>query len=255
MTTGNSAAMTVSVAGVAPAITKSACEELDKKNKDEREKAVQGLKQESAKPGHSATRQKELKSALSKAEGGGMTFSSAQVNVGVGGGNSLSGVATGCSNAKARECTSGSLVDGGTSDMKNGKEGTLCGDPAYQHPPGGAGAHGEAKIFNELTQRAKAAGGSLQGGSVLLNIDWRYKQPDGHVYESGMPCRLCYRMMCHAAQKCGIEIHICDKDNKPQPFNPDKDCDKEGKDPANDPYDRLDKRLGEDPYKGIACLS
>jgi hypothetical protein len=252
MTTGNSAAMTVSVAGVAPPdYSKSDCKELDKRNEKERDKATEGLMGESENPDNSPSKQKAVDNALEKAEGGGMTVSSAKVNVGISSGGSINGVATGCSSQKAQQCTSGSMVEGGTPQMRSGKERILCG---HQHVEGGAGAHGEAKILNEMTSLAKGAGGQLAGGSVLFNVNWRYNQPDGNVYESGMPCRLCYRAMCAAAD-CGIEIMLCDKDNNPQPFDPDEKCKDEAKeDPREDPYEDLDRRMGEDPYKGLGAV-
>jgi hypothetical protein len=255
MTTGNSAAMTVSNAKMSSKLTKSDCEELEKKNKQERKKASKGLDKASDED-NSATEQKAIDGALGKIENGGMTFSSAKV-VGAGQGlkgGKINGVATGCSNAKARECAGNGVVEGGTPGMRSGEESILCNEADYQHAGGGSGAHGEAKILNEMTQMAKKAGGSLKGGKVLFNVDWQYRQPDGKTYQSGMPCRLCYRMMC-AAQKCGIEILLCDANNKPQPFDPDDECDKEADgDPRNDPYEKLDKRMGEHPYKGLGTV-
>lgn len=247
MTIGNTAAMTVNAAAMSPPdLSKTTCEELDDKNQDERSKSVAGLQ--------AAPQTGDVKDSLEKAQGAGMTFSSAKVSVNIGNGQSISGVASGCSNAKARECNPGGLVDGGTSAAKNGGEPVLCPEADYTHPKGGAGAHAEAKIFNEMSEMAKQSGGTLQGGSVVLNIDWRYKAADKQVYGSGMPCRLCYRMMC-AATKCGIQIHICDSKNEPQPFNPDDDCDKESDDPKDDPYQRLDGRLKEDPKLGVGQVN
>lgn len=248
MTTGNSAAMTVSVAKMAPPdISQSKCEELDKKNKQERRKAISGME-------GSESESAALSDALSKAEGGGMTFSSASISVRIGGGKGISGVASGCSNAKAKECTSGSLVEGGTSEMKSGDQKVLCPEAGYKHAAGGSGAHAEAKIINQMTEMANKANGSLQRGSVLLNVDWRYKQPDGNVYESGMPCKACYRMMC-AAKKCGIEIFLCDANNEPQPLDPDGNCDKKSKDPSKSSYKDLDQRMKEHRYKGVRRVS
>ncbi|MDO9235234.1 MAG: hypothetical protein Q7U28_04265 [Aquabacterium sp.] len=246
MTTGNSAAMTVSVAGVAPPdLSSTVCQELDAKNKDERKKAIKELKPQA---------DRKSQRAHTQAKGAGMTFSSAKVSVGIGGGSSIQGVATGCSSGKAREALSGSTVKGGTSEMQTGKEKVLCEQANYTHSGGGSGSHGEAKVLNEMSQMAKDAGGSLQGGSVVFNVDWRYSRPDGGVCESGMPCRLCYRMMC-AAQKCGIKISLCDASGKPQPFDPDDECDKEkAMDPSDDPYLKLDKRMGEDPLLGRGVL-
>ena len=243
MTTGNSAAMTVNAGAVKPPdFDEDQCRELHKRNAEERRKATRALRRES-----DSRDSKAVDSARDKAEGGGMTFSSAKVAVGMSKGGNISGVATGCSSGKAAEYTSGSLVDGGNKDMRSGQERVLCG---YQHAEGGSGSHGESKILNEMTEMAKKKGSQLAGGSILFNVNWRYNASDGSVFESGMPCRLCYRAMCAAAD-CGIEIHLCDKNNQPQPFDPDGKCKEEGgKDPSKDPYDGLDRRMGEDPKKG-----
>jgi hypothetical protein len=234
VTTGNTAALTVSTAAAAPPdVSQSDCEKLGERNEDERKKATKGLKAEASKKGNSATRQGELDDALDKAQGGGMTFSSAMVSVGTSSG-SINGVATASSSGKAAECTTGKLLDGGTSGMKTGHEPVLCKPPKYEHAEGGSGAHAEAKIFNELTDMAGKGG--LQGGRVLLNIDWRYSRAaTGKNYRSGMPCRSCFRMLCHAAKHCKIEIQICDKENKPQSL----------KDECDDPdgYEKLDKKI------------
>src|SRR5207249_162782 len=101
-----------------------------------------------------------------------------------GSGKIAQGSMTGCSSGKANECLPSSFAGGGSGEVKQGlssetrnakgfdptqsEAGTLCGN-SYVHPGGGAGAHGEAKIMNELTEKVGA--GNLAGGSVLLNVD------------------------------------------------------------------------------------
>ena len=111
-----------------------------------------------------------------------------------------------------------------------------------------------------LFRSAALAGGNMKGGSILFNVDWRYRMADGKTYGSGMPCRLCYRAMC-AASKCGVDIKLCDASGEPQAFDPDGKCDEEKKaydnrekDPAKDPYLRLDQRMGEDPLQGRGLI-
>ena len=66
--------------------------------------------------------------------------------------------------------------------------------------------------------------------------------------------------MC-AASKCGVDIKLCDASGEPQAFDPDGKCDEEKKaydnrekDPAKDPYLRLDQRMGEDPLQGRGLI-
>jgi hypothetical protein len=109
--------------------------------------------------------------------------------------------------------------------------GVLCDE--YVHPGGGKGAHAEPKILNELTQKFGAE--AMTGGSVLLNINWRFMR-EGAVQTSGMPCPDCYALLCHASQKCDIQIYICDKDRNAQPLS-DDDCNDE------DGYENLCRRV------------
>jgi hypothetical protein len=118
-------------------------------------------------------------------------------------------------------------------DARKKRAGTLC-DGSYVHPGGGKGAHGEAKIMNNLTN---SAGPDNMGGcSVLLNIDWRRNRPRGAVSESGMPCGHCTAMLCYASQVCKIEILICDKDQQPTKLS-DSDCSAKGG------YEKLSRRV------------
>jgi hypothetical protein len=255
MTTGNSAAMTMSVAAAKAGFIKTDCEELHKKNVDQREKVGQSVQRELDKGGLTRSKRKKLNKLLKLVRDGGMTFSSAAVNLPIGGGKAIGGIASGASSAKARERSKNALVEGGDGDAKTGGKGILCGSPKYRHPEGGAGGHAEAKIFNQVSEMASKAKGALSGGRVLFNVNWRYAQPDGGIYESGMPCRNCYRMMCHASKKCGIEIMLCDSNNEPVKFDPDKECNKKSKNPKDSPYKKLDERMKEHAYKGRRTVS
>jgi hypothetical protein len=246
VTTGNSAAMTVSVAGVAPpGIDQAECEKLGKKNEEERDKVADELDSQDS------LNQEEQKT-LDKAEGTGMTISSATSQV-PGAPGTFSASSSGC----AQACNPNGLVPGGTSEQKMGlnaetrastdpkhadakeKAGVLC-DKSHVHPGGGAGAHAEAKIVNQMTNNGGAA--AMRGGAMLLNIDWRFKR-EGKQKRSGMPCKHCYAMLCHAAKACDIQIFICDKDGKPQELSKD-DCSKDGS------YENLSKRVDGGPKPG-----
>ena len=246
MTTGNAVAATVSVAGVAPpGVTQSECEKLDKKNKEEREKVVEELDD-----GSKLSQEKQA--TLDKAEGTGMTISSATSQV-PGAGGTFSASSSGC----AQACNPSGLVGGGTSEQKMGlnaetrkskaakhddakeKAGVLC-EKSHVHPGGGAGAHAEPKIVNQMCNDFPAS--PMRGGNILFNIDWRFKR-SGKQKQSGMPCKHCYNMMCHAASECDIEIFICDKDGKPQPLSKD-DCKSE------EGYSNLSMRVDGNPTPG-----
>jgi len=242
--TGNSVASTVSNAAVAPGITAKECAKLDKKNEKEREKVVDELEnQDSLNQQEQAT--------LEKAEGTGMTISSATSQV-PGAQGTFSASSSGCAQAS----NPNGLVSGGTSEQKMGcssdvrnsnaakhdkakeQAGVLC-DKSYVHPGGGKGAHAEAKIANHMSE---IPGSAMQGGSMLLNIDWRFKRKSGPK-QSGMPCGSCYAMLCHAQKECNIQIFICDKDNNPQPLS-NGDCEEE------DAYEDLCMRVDGNPVPG-----
>ena len=102
---------------------------------------------------------------------------------------------------------------------------------------------------------ASKAKGALSGGSVLFNVNWRYAQPDGGVYEIGhaLPQLLSHDVPCF--QECGIQILLCDAKNEPVKFDPDKECNKKSKNPKDSPYKKLDERMKEHAYKGRRTVS
>ena len=213
------------VGGVGVGFADAECAKLGIKNQEERDKVAEELEDKSS-------LNKQEQATLDKAQGTGMTISSATSQV-PGAQGTFSASSSGC----AQACNPNGLVSGGTSEQKMGqnktiresndpkyadakeKSGVLC-EKSHVHPGGGAGAHAEAKIINELS------GDSLmRGGSMLFNIDWRFKnRTTGKPMQSGMPCTHCHAMMCHAAKECDIKIFICDKDGKPQQLT-EEDCD------------------------------
>ncbi|QSN64241.1 hypothetical protein [Caballeronia sp. M1242] len=247
-TTGNTVAVALSKASQEPDSRESQCKEMAKRNEENRKNAP-GKLEATKQNEHRKSYVDKIDESLDKLDGGGMTFASAFVDVGIGGGERLRGMMSACSDAKTQECLQDALVPGGTDEMRAGTQTILCEDAAYAHPGGGFGSHAEAKILNEVTSMAK--GRNLAGGSIMFRTDWHYDSPKGGTYSSGMPCAVCYRAMC-AATDCGIDIYLCNAKSEPVRFNPDGDCKKEKKksDPRDDSWDRLDRAMGEDPLTG-----
>jgi hypothetical protein len=199
------------------------CKQLDDANKEERKKFVDKMEDKQAKQGLN----QDESAALDKAKRGGMTYSSASSTCGEGA-ETMTQSSSGLANA---QITNGG--EGGTSAQKMGlnkdiresdaeehdeakeEAGVLC-DKSYVHPGGGKGAHAEPKIINNLTN---SGGAGMSGCGMVLNIDWRRNLPGGGVQQSGMPCASCYKMLCHAAKECEIDITLCGKNNEPVKFD------------------------------------
>jgi hypothetical protein len=230
--------------GTAPPGFEKDCEKLKERNEGERERTIGAIEQRKEVQGGKLS--DELQTTLDKAKGTGMTFSSALSSI-----PGASGTFCASSSGVAQECNPSGLTSGGTSEQKVGcnaetrastdpkhnaakeKAGVLC-NKSHVHPGGGKGAHAEPKIFNDLTNKAGAA--AMRGGTVLLNIDWRFKHPSGTPDRSGMPCPTCYKMLCNAAKDCDIVILLCDEKNEPTPISKD-DCAKDGS------YEALSTRI------------
>jgi hypothetical protein len=231
--------------GVAPP-SQQQCEDLARKNQNARKTIVRKLEKKKKKS-------KAVKAALKKAKGKGMAISSVNSQV-----PGARGTFTASSSGVANAQIPNGRVDGGTAaqrqgqnaktrrskakkhDAKKKEAGVLCGQ-SHVHPGGGKGAHAECKIINSMTNKAIKRAAQMRGGSVLLNVDWRsstFSQGD----QSGMPCPSCYAMLCHAARECGIDVFICDHENKSQQLP--KDCDKEGK------YEELCEKIDGNPTPG-----
>lgn len=209
------------------------CDTLRDSNLREREKFIK--KMEANKRKNGALNKGET-TAYNKARRGGMTYSSARSTI-----PGARAVMTQSSSGLANAYISKSMRGGTGAQMvglnkkirqskaarhnaKKRKAGVLC-NGSHVHPGGGKGAHGECKIFNNLSN---IVGSTMRGGSVLLNIDWRRNVGKAGVDYSGMPCEDCYAMLCHAARECKIKILICDKDNKPTELSEDNCDDPDG---------------------------
>jgi hypothetical protein len=220
--------------------TAKTCEELGENAIEGREAVIKKISKKKK-----SERTQAEQSALTKADGKGMTVGSAKSTIRGG-----SGTMTASSDGTANALIPNGNCKGGTPKQKKGlnkkirkskaqrhekkkaEAGVLC-ENAYVHPGGGPGAHSEAKIINCLT----GMGGAMRGGTVTFNVDWRSSTFD-QGETSGMPCANCYAMMCHAVTKCNIKIYLCDHrdPSKPQPLSK-KDC----KDP--DGYKKLCQRV------------
>lgn len=245
--------------------TDNPCKELDDRNKNERELAEEGLCEAGGQAQYLQDMEgipapdyhlENIETSLAKLQGEhqftGMTFSTAQASIQTGNGNSITQTMSACSDAKTAECTNGSLLDGGESDvkdMRDGKKNVLCSAADFKHLGSKYGGHAEAKIFNKLTALAQSQGG-IAGGSITFGTDWRHKVDGQTTWESVMPCKTCFKMMCAAAKKCNLKIYICSGAGKPEEFDPEGKCDESTKDPAQTPYSRLAGRLGEPPGLG-----
>ncbi len=196
------------------------CEQLKKANEAARAKATKEMEKASD-DDLSPSAKASLTEALEKAKKGGMTFSSAKISINTGNGRSMRRTMTASSSGKAAEKHGGLAGNAESqSGMRAGNEAVMCEPPKYKHESSnGYGSHAEAKIANEITELAKSRGGVAPGGKMLLNIDWRYDlKSTKSTHQSGMPCRHCFKLLCHAASNCGIEVMICDKDGQPQPL-------------------------------------
>lgn len=153
-TTGNTVAVALSKASQEPDSRESQCKEMAKRNEENRKNAP-GKLEATKQNEHRKSYVDKIDESLDKLDGGGMTFASAFVDVGIGGGERLRGMMSACSDAKTQECLQDALVPGGTDEMRAGTQTILCEDAAYAHPGGGFGSHAEAKILNEVTSMAK----------------------------------------------------------------------------------------------------
>ncbi|WP_423600873.1 hypothetical protein [Roseateles sp. MS654] len=221
------------------------CEALGSANTEARDELTRELEKKQSTSGLN----EEEQAVLDKARGTGMTFSSASSKV-----PNAVGSYTGCSSGMAREKVPDLVGEGGTSAQKMGLNktirssddhehddakdaaGVLC-DKSHVHPGGGAGAHAEPKIVNDLTNLVGAE--NMRGGSMLFNIDWR----SAKYGRSGMPCAHCFKMLCHAAKECDIRIFVCSHDNQPVELSKN-DC---GGDKA---YADLSRRVDGGPVPG-----
>lgn len=87
----------------------------------------------------------------------------------------------------------------------------IC-DNECTHPTGGLEAHAELNILNCVAERAKAAGQSLSGSTLLLSIDWNHEKGK-HDTRPCVNCRKLIKCVCDQNPPC-VRILICNKDGK-----------------------------------------
>lgn len=203
------------------------CSRLDGKNQAARESFIDKANDELADTSDkTAAEVANWTESRGKAQRGGLTISSSVRKPVAGRSKTMLGAsdklvnlnlpgdkATGTTSAQGRGTPKGETPADGA--------GVLC-DESYLHPAVmGCGYHAEAKIVNTMSNMSSM---DMRGGSMLFKIDWKRNLNRGGrtgIGTSGMPCRNCYAMLCHAAQECDIHVVICDGDNQPQDLS---DC-------------------------------
>ena len=247
--------VSVKTGDVAPdSTTTNDCEALDEKNQEARGKLTENLTTKAltkntkkrkrngpmepigdSEPIGGSLTQKEH-DVLDKATMHGMTFSSATVKI-----DNKNMSYTACSAGMAHEKEPSSVCQGGSKGHFEGEIGVLCEESnsggSYKHVKGGFGAHAEAKIVNEVT--GVVGPKKMKGGSMLFSIDWR----SADYGRSGMPCALCFKMLCHAAKECNILIQICNHEKEPVELSKGNCDDKDG-------YANLCERVDGGPKPG-----
>jgi len=197
MTTGNTAAMTVSQASMATAPKESDCKELEKNNDDRR-----GHVEE-----NSADKRLVNKNGMEDQEG--TTISSCKFQPT---GGDTATCASAHSSGRAHEMFPSRFVEGGGEEVRSGDAPVMCSEDKTHKPPyKQKSGHAEARIFDAL--------GSAKGMKMVFKIDWR----PGSGGRSNLPCPACQRLMCIAMNECKHEIWLCDDDNEPQKLT-QKEC-------------------------------
>jgi hypothetical protein len=190
VTTGNTAAMTVSQARMAQAPIQTDCEELEGNNESRR--------------GHveDNTKDKRLVNKNDMEDQEGTTISSCKFQPT---GGDTATCASAHSSGRAHEMFPSQFVPGGDEGVRSGKEPVMCSDDKRHRPPyKQKSGHAEARIFDAL--------GGQTGLKMVFKIDWRPSQGG----RSNLPCPACQRLMCIAMAECKHEIWLCNKKNQPK---------------------------------------
>jgi hypothetical protein len=173
------------------------CAKLDERNKKTRKKLRE------------KTDDTDIIGSRNKAEartGAGTTVSSMCFESGSG----ARDVRTAHSNNKALNFMKKDLEKGGANSDRKGGKSKLCKKANHKHdtPYNQYSGHTEARLLAGLS---RTNGSFPKGGTLTLKIDWRTKGKNGR--SSPMPCESCHKLLC-AAKKCGVEIYLCDTNNK-----------------------------------------
>jgi hypothetical protein len=197
MTTGNSAAMTVSQATMAQAPIQSDCKELEGHNEARREHVEKN------------TKDQRLRNKNGQDDQEGTTISSCKFQSA---GADTATCASAHSHGRAHEMFPSQFVEGGSEDVRSGQAPVMCSDDQRHKPPyKQKSGHAEARILDSL--------GDQKGLKMVFKIDWRPSSGG----QSNLPCPACQRLLCIAMKECKHEIWLCDDSNKPQKLT-EKEC-------------------------------
>lgn len=196
MTTGNTAAITVSAAAMAASPVTTDCEELGGNNESRREHVENN------------TRDKRLRNKSGLDDQEGTTISSCKFQPSAG---DTASCASAHSHGRAHEMFPNHFVSGGSNAVRSGSEPVMCSDKIHRAPYKQKSGHAEARILDTL--------GNQNGLKMVFKIDWRNGEGD----YSNLPCQDCQRLLCIAMSECEHQIWLCKDDNEPEQLTKD-DC-------------------------------
>ena len=134
-------------------------------------------------------------------------------------------------NAKANNFSQNALAEG-----SGGKSKVKCPAASHKYLKGMEAqhaGHAEARMVDNVFTGRKPK------GSMTINVDWIPSTDP----QSKMPCENCLKLLC-AAQKCGVDIYLCDKEGKKKKLQEGKHCPKDGP-PGPQHHQALQKTMGE----------
>lgn len=200
MTTGNTAAITVSAAAMAQAPVEDDCKELERNNEARRDHV------------ESNTKDKRLRNKSGLEDQEGTTISSCKFQAPS---TQTASCASAHSHGRAHEMFPSKFVGGGSNAVRSGNEGVMCSEKIHRPPYKQKSGHAEARILDTL--------GNQNGLKMVFKIDWR----NGDGFKSNLPCEDCQRLLCIAMAECEHEIWLCKKNNQPVKLD-EKDCGLDG---------------------------
>lgn len=195
MTTGNTAAITVSAAAMAQAPVEDDCKELERNNETRRDHV------------ESNTKDKRLRNKSGLEDQEGTTISSCKFQAPS---TQTASCASAHSHGRAHEMFPSKFVGGGSNAVRSGSEGVMCSEKIHRPPYKQKSGHAEARILDTL--------GDQSGLKMVFKIDWR----SGKGEHSNLPCEDCQRLLCIAMDECDHEIWLCNDDNEPQKLTEDE---------------------------------
>jgi hypothetical protein len=201
---GNTLSNTVDAESMAKEPEKSDCEELDEKNKEEREFFEEAEWEDNGEIIEITDKQSD------KLSGKSTTITHGKFKPSRG----YTRCAVAHNNALANKKDNRYLKGLDKKKRKKGKS-NLCEKARfkYKRPTMQTTGHTESRIVEDIFSRNP--GGEVSG-TLLLNIS--LKKRSGQI--SRLPCSHCHRLLC-ASKKCGLKIYLCDNSNQPKELTND----------------------------------